>query len=173
MDLKNAETALARLEHESAHIETVGVMRRELGELSARLSEVVQSAEGIKSQLDNANAALLGTADSVQAKLKELQGELDGFLRQIDERMRTQINSATTQYETLVRTEVRSIVDRIELNQRELKQILEQTGSSVDKKIDDACSSLQSRQRNGFRLLLTAITLFSSVLIGLVIYFHT
>ena len=108
MDLQRGEAVLDRLEKEAANVAAVGALKKDFESLGARLVATVSSVEALDVKLADANSELLSTAESVRAALKELQQELDTLSRSIEARVRAQIHDATTQYEGLVRSEVRS-----------------------------------------------------------------
>lgn len=168
MDLQRGEAVLDRLEKEAANVAAVGALKKDFESLGARLVATVSSVEALDVKLADANSELLSTAESVRAALKELQQELDTLSRSIEARVRAQIHDATTQYEGLVRSEVRSIADRIDLNQREFKQLVDTLSSASKNNAESVAADIQASQRRYFKIVLVVLVISVLALGGLI-----
>ena len=170
MDLHRGERVLSQLEKEAANVAAVGALRQDLEALQSTLNDAAGSLETLRGQLDQTNTSLKETSDSIRQTLRGLENEFDKIAKDIDERVRTQINSATTQYGTLLRGEIQAVVDRVDLNHREEKQLLEQGLINLSATIEATTTKLEKKQRHRFKWLIAVILVSAISVAGSVMF---
>lgn len=131
MDLQRGEAVLSRLEKEAANVAAVGELSGQLRAVRAEMDDTISNIRSLTEELGETNSTLCRSVEAIQSRLTSLQDELTRLSRDIDERVRTQIERATTHYETVLRSELRSVADRVELNLREEKQIIEAAADKI------------------------------------------
>ena len=155
-------------------------VRNTLAELETRLDELESGIEErVKQQIDAAmtqyTTLLSSEVSTVASDIEDrvtkrinaattqystlLRSEVRNVGRDVEERVRNQVNSATTQYGSLLRAEVQAIVDRMDLNQRDEKQFLEQSLTNLAATLEAKSTQLEAKHQSRFKWLFFAMVI--------------
>ena len=170
MDLQRGEAVLSRLEKETENVAAVGALGKQIETVRSELNDALSNVGSLAEQLSQTNSTLVESAEAIQHRLASLQDELARLSREIDERVRTQIDRATTHYETVLRAELRSVVDRIELNLRDEKQAIDEATKKVLSSTKHQLTAQGATQRRQFLWTLVMLVVIAVAAVASINY---
>jgi len=158
MNLQQAEQTLATLEAEASKIKGLGQLHAALHALQTELTEnqrtMIEASKRMSVSEERLEQVQKALADGLEKSRREVQRQAEQFGKTVE----TQLLVTTTQYENFVRNETRAVSDRLELNNRDMKQFMAEVVERVASKIADEMTQTRNAQRRNFYwLLLTTL----------------